>query len=153
MGLGYISVRVAPAFEDIISRHVSYAGVQPLKSGDYHATLMYDKRRSLDKPLTFIDPSKQFLGTITGIKEMGIRNGRVIKAMALEIASGDLAEEFERLKRVGYEHSYPEFVPHVSLAYDLDYYAADRLRRQLRNLIGHQIIFHQEAISEVKEGF
>lgn len=151
MGLGYISVRVSPLTESLIRERMHYAGVMPLDEGDYHATLIYDRRAELTEPLTDIPEDKTYSGTITGIKEMGYREDGLINAMTFSVSSGDLLLEHERLKEAGYKHSFPDYEAHVSFAYELDSEQAENIKLFMKDLIGQPIYFHKETLTMVEK--
>ncbi|BEH89738.1 hypothetical protein [Klebsiella phage phiKp_32] len=146
LSLGYISVKVIPTQEDILKDKVLDAGCLPLDEGAYHATLIFDIHQDGVIPNVPMIPEKIFEGKVIGIKELGERKGDIISAVVLELDSPELTEEHDRLIQCGYGHSYPDYIPHISLAYKVTEEQMEDLKRQCESLIGKTFYLSGESI-------
>lgn len=112
-GSGYISTNVSKSDSDKIHKIL-----KDLQISDYipdlHVTLMYDVSNPSIKLST--PKNQEFETKATGVKLLG-KPGTKWYAIALVLESKDLQQRFNELKDKGFKHSYPDFIPHVSLKY------------------------------------
>ena len=148
--LGFISVRVVGAQQDLLRDIAIDAGVKPLGEDKYHCTVCYDVNNEDKKEFIPTLPFKEFEGTIIGVEELGVRKDGIVKAIAFVMDSESLTKEHELFKHVGHTHTFNEFVPHVSIAYDLTEEEADHLKFVAERLIGTVLYFDREAIEIIK---
>lgn len=149
--LGFISVKVMDFQQEILYNKVVDAGVVPIDLGEFHSTVIYDLKREDGLQLVPMIPEKTFTGKVVGIKEMGEPKDGLISAIALELDSPELSKEHSRLLQCGHDHTYPDFVAHVSLAYKVTPEEADRIIRQCESLIGETIYLHNESIQWIED--
>lgn len=111
-GQGYIALKVNKADATKIHEIANEAGVTDLIPVDeMHMTLIYDKSNpSIDHPLS----NETYDSRIHAIKELG--EGKW-KAVVMELLCPEISARHSHLKRLGYSHSYPDFIPHVSIKY------------------------------------
>lgn len=143
MGLGYISVRLDPQQEEDLIRDIAALGAKPFNKGKYHCTVMYDKREELDKPLCAIDFEQVFDAHVVEVIPLG-------DALVFTLTSKGINDEFLRLRKAGYQHSFPELMLHMSICYDFSAYDKLAIERGLGRWIGRNIQFSCEQIKEVK---
>lgn len=92
-----------------------------------HATIMYDKR---DPDVIPDANNKIYKAKITGVKMLG-EPGSKWRSCALVLDCPAVQERFEELVKLGFEHSYPELLLHVSLVYGQD---ADTIYPEIQSL-------------------
>lgn len=133
---GYVDVSLISEQTEEIVNALLLSGIT-LPKYNPHCTLMYDKRE-IEEPLATLDPEKTFTASIVGIEVLG-------KGLIFNLVSNDLMEEHKRLKDCGYEHSFPSFLPHMSMSYDFDEYDVITARKVFANWGGRTLTFHNES--------
>lgn len=113
-GFGYVSVKLD--LDQAVELHKFLTGlgfrnlIEPHK---FHVTLMYDESNPLKVP----GASKQdHRATITGYDVLGELTSKW-RAVVLNLDSESLVARHEELKTFGFEHSYPDFIAHLSVKY------------------------------------
>ena len=111
---GYVSVVPSPAHAAALHRWATR--VCKIRFGvpknEYHATLMYDTRNKVGKKKAKgASKGRLFKAEFVNVALLGKRND----VLALELHSPDLAKRHEQLKKLGFKHSYKNFLPHVTL--------------------------------------
>lgn len=80
---------------------------------DLHLTLMYDK----SNPKIDVDSQKKsYIAKINSFKTLGEPDSKWY-AIALDLESPELNERHNELKKLGFAHSYPNFIAHISMKY------------------------------------
>lgn len=134
---GYVDVSlIGPEVEEIFAI-LMHNGIPPAVKHDLHCTMMYDKR-DLEAPLVEVDPTKEFKANVTKLEVLG-------DGLVFHLTSTDLADEHRRLKEGGYEHSFPDFLPHMSLTYDFNNYDRLRLEHAFQGWEGRELTFGKEG--------
>src|SRR5574343_1536753 len=81
---------------------------------DLHITLIYDVRNPV---LDFkVNSNRKYVATIKDVKTLG-EPGTKWYAVALTLSSTEIEDRHNEYKKAGFKHSYPEFIPHLSLKY------------------------------------
>lgn len=90
---------------------------------DFHCTLMYDRSNPRIKKdfqqseeNKFNSKSCYYVGYITGVDILG-EIGSPWRAIVLTLESNDLHIRHKQLLDLGFNHSYSEFKPHISIKY------------------------------------
>ena len=113
-GKGYIGMKVSNDDAVKINYILYKLGVKNyIDKNDLHITLIYDKR---NPELNYRPDVKSFIGYHIDIQMMGKPDSEYY-AIALILVSDQLQQKHKELKDFGFQHSYPDFVPHVSLIY------------------------------------
>lgn len=95
---------------------------------------------------------KEFSGIIKHINKFDSQKDSDKCCIVIEIESNDLRRLHDRLVRIGAEHSFDEFRPHVSIAYDVPVKEADKIMKTLNNkLDGYQIKFSGFIVEPIKD--
>lgn len=129
--------------------------VEPIKDADLHATLMYSTKtdipeEKINKALNL--GKKEFSGIIKHINKFDSQKNSDKCCIVIEIESNDLRRLHDRLVRIGAEHSFDEFRPHVSIAYDVPVKEANKIMKTLNNkLDGYQIKFSGFIVEPIKD--
>ena len=76
-----------------------------------HCTLIYDKRDEKDIPVPSKPEQLYYCGKVTDVEGLG-------NAVVLTIKCEDLHKRFNKLIEEGFQHSFPNYKCHVSLAYN-----------------------------------
>lgn len=69
--------------------------------------------------------------------------------LALELKCDSLLARFKQLEAMGLEHKYPEFIPHLTLSYDI----GDYLKYHSLPPLPGPIILHNEAVVKASRRF
>jgi hypothetical protein len=110
---GYVSVKPTVAEAGAVADQVSALGINGgITPEKLHVTLMYSKDHSI-----FIqpEPGRTYLARLTG--EYKIIGNAPNEALVAILDSADLKKRFDELTAAGGAHSYPEYLPHLSLKY------------------------------------
>ena len=111
---GYVSVVPAPAHSVILDRWANK--ICQIKFSvpkkEQHVTLMYDTRNKVEinknkHPLK----GRLFTGTVVNVDLLGQKND----VLALILDSPGLAKRHAQLKSMGFKHSYPKYLPHITI--------------------------------------
>lgn len=81
---------------------------------DFHITLMYDTSNP-DINIE-LDNEKVYNASIIGVKELGKPDSKWF-SIALTLYAPDIEKRHRDYIDAGFKHSYPEFIPHLSLKY------------------------------------
>ncbi|HHA1396952.1 TPA: hypothetical protein ACOEOW_003932 [Enterobacter hormaechei subsp. xiangfangensis] len=110
---GYVSVKPSSSEAGSIADQVSVLGISGgVAPGDLHVTLMYSKGSRIN---TQPEPERTYKARLTG--EYKIIGNAPYEALVALLESSDLKARFDELSAAGGEHSYPEYLPHLSLKY------------------------------------
>lgn len=108
---GYVSVKPTADDAGSIASQVSALGITGgIAPEKLHVTLMYSKAHSVNiQP----EPDRVYQATLTGqFKLLGADS-----ALVALIDSPDLQKRFDELSAAGGVHSFPDYLPHISLKY------------------------------------
>lgn len=89
----------------------------PIKKEKLHCTLMYSK--DTDGEGYAPNPDIKYKATVIGCDIMGAKDSGW-QALVLKLKCPALYRRFNLATSRGLKHSYPDFVPHLSLAYEKD---------------------------------
>lgn len=150
--LGYINVTLIKEQADVILKELNQLGFKDFKY-DFHVSLMYDKdapKEELDD--SKINPNEVFLAVVSDISLLGNPNRENSSgwALVIELTSKDLIKEHNRLKEVGYKHSFDDFIPHMSLYYTPTDEEIKTLAEYVNRIKGRELIFSNQTIKHVK---
>ena len=149
---GYISLK--PFFKDsihiyeVVSRYLTEGIIKP---EDYHLTLMYDIRNPKVEFQTNHN-SKVYKATIKDIVKMG-NFGEKWSAIAFELDAPKISNRHQELINMGYKHSYPDFIPHLSIKYmytENDFLKIQDNKNNIISSIG-EILLTQETCEILKD--
>ena len=115
---------------------------------DLHLTLMYDR----SNPKIDVDtPKKSYVAKIKSFKTLGEPDSKWY-AIALDLESPELDERHNELKKLGFTHSYPDFIAHISMKYKPteDDIATLKDNLELFKKIGN-IHLHNETMKQIEE--
>jgi hypothetical protein len=85
------------------------AGVEPIKVSKLHCTLMYDERNKI--PRSDVDiPPVIYHASVMGVAVLGC-------AVVLLISSNDIMARHFELEELGFNYSYDNYAPHMSVLY------------------------------------
>lgn len=111
-GKGYINLSVTDDDKKKLFNILKKLGIK-----DYiqklHLTLMYDRS---NPKINVIPNDKKYSAKIVTFKTLGEPDSKWY-SIALGLESQELNDRYEELKKMGFTHSYPTFVAHVSLKY------------------------------------
>jgi hypothetical protein len=117
--------------------------VDPIKDTDLHATLVYSKGTDIpeDKIRKMLAAGKQeFTGTIEHVSKFDSQKDSTMCTIVLEIDSYDLEKIHKKLIKLGANHSYGEYRPHVSIVYDIPVNEAEAIIPKLNSKMDPQEI-------------
>lgn len=139
---GYVSVDLAYHQCGAIRDMLVSQNITPIDQGKFHCTIAFD-RDLIDTALEpKVDPSKVFEAEVIGVELLGEVKDGVQAAVALTLSSNDLTEEHYSWLALGYDHSWPEYKPHMSVAYDVPVEEAERLVDILQPFVGQTFYFN-----------
>ncbi|MGN8278148.1 anti-CBASS protein Acb1 family protein [Pseudomonas sp. SMN5] len=110
---GFVSVKPDKLSASVIANHVLDAGVgSGVLEGDLHVTLFYARNG-----IPAGSPSDgMYIANLTDQYE--IIGQAPWRALVVKLDSPDLQARFDEIRATGAEHSYPDYLPHLSLKYD-----------------------------------
>ena len=111
-GKGYISLTVVDADSKKISDILDDLNIKDYVK-DLHVTMMYDRS---NPNLNYQTNNKVYKAKIKSFKTLGEPDSKWY-SIALDLDSSELHDRHDELKNLGYTHSYPSFIAHVSLKY------------------------------------
>lgn len=105
-------------------------GIRPPKSGsspargDYHCTLIYSKDTAYDpndmlEKLSAVDCKYPILSGVTHFSVLGEPDASKV-ALVANLDSLTLHKLHDMCRGMGLQHSYPEFIPHITLRIDMN---------------------------------
>ncbi len=115
---------------------------------DLHVTLIYDQ--SNPKINIDIDDSIEYESSIKDIKMLGEPNTKWY-AIALTLSSSDLVNRHKDYIKKGFKHSYPNFIPHLSLKYNPSEEDIKTITKNLKLFKDIKLIFSGEKLKKIKE--
>lgn len=103
-------------------------------TGKHHITLMYSEGTNV--PTDKIKNAIEWMSGSRTAKSKSVdvfdsQENPSLGCIVLKIESDHLQNVHEELKRIGLRHSYSEYKPHVTLAYDVDIEEARTIAKQL----------------------
>lgn len=134
---GYICVYPSPQDRDWINQQLEKLDLPSVEG--LHCTLAYDKTNPLDYKQILTVPHK---ATIYDLGSMG--EGTRWGTMALLLDSNSLHKRHNQLRELGFEWSWPDYIPHISLGYGLDEEQKMYLYENRENFIGKNIVLNNE---------
>lgn len=115
---------------------------------DLHLTLIYDKSNP-DIDID-VDDSTEYKAKIKDIKMLGEPNTKWY-AIALTLSSSDLVNRHKDYIKKGFKHSYPNFIPHLSLKYNPSEEDIKTITKNLKLFKDIKLIFSGEKLERVKD--
>lgn len=111
-GKGYINLSVTEEDKKKLFGILKKLGIKDYVQ-QLHLTLMYDRS---NPKIDFVPNDKKYSAKIVSFKTLGEPDSKWY-SIALGLESEELNDRHEELKEMGFTHSYPSFVAHVSLKY------------------------------------
>lgn len=139
---GYVSARLAYHQTKAIRDRLIEQGIEPIAEDKFHTTIAYDRDTPSDIKEPDVDPDIVYEGKVVSIELMGPCKEGLQSAIAFVMDSPQLVEEHHRWQAVGYDHHYPDYIPHVSIAYDVPYDEAVRACDLFKDYIGKTFYFN-----------
>lgn len=146
-GKGYINLSVTDKDRDKLFSLLKDLGVKDYIK-DLHVTMMYDRSNPV---INYKSNNKTYKAKIVGAKTLGEPDSKWY-SIALELESEELHKRHNELKQLGYKHSYPDFLAHVSLKYKPTESDVNILKSSIDkfNSLG-DIELHNEKIRKIEE--
>lgn len=140
----YVSVELKKEYNEELIDFFTSNGIPAGARFDLHVTLMYGVNNKENKCISELDPSKEFKAHIIGGQVLG-------DAFVLTLSSRDIVLEHNRLRECGHEHSFDEYVPHMSVVYDMDEFTVTILKSLTAELAGRELIFTNASFGEKQD--
>ncbi|QGZ14466.1 hypothetical protein [Photobacterium phage PDCC-1] len=147
---GYVSVDLAYHQCGVIRDMLVSQNITPIDQGKFHCTIAFDKDLIDNALEPKLDPSKVFEAKVIGVELMGKVKEGLQSAVALTLESSDLTEEHYNWMSLGYEHNWPDYIPHMSVAYDVPVEEAERLVDILQPFVGQTFYFNNLTEEPIK---
>lgn len=146
-GKGYSSLQLVEESKDQILKILAQLKINGVID-DMHITLIYD--RSNPTSNIKIDPRTVYNADITGIKTLG-EPGTKWYAITLELNSPEIVARHKDYIQAGFTHSYPTFIPHMSLKYKPTESDIKTIKDNLDLFKNIRLQFSEEKLREIKE--
>lgn len=115
---------------------------------DLHITLIYDSSNpKIDMEL---DMKREYSATVDNIKTLGEPDSKWY-AVALTLESNELLDRHNDYISAGFKHSYPKFIPHVSLKYNPTEHDIKIIKDNFDKFKKLKLIFGNEKLDVVDE--
>lgn len=112
---GYVSVRPDLMTAHHIAGHLKELGIEDfIDPTDMHVTVMYSRNDEIN---TNADPKRDYIATVTN--DVTILGEHPYRALVLKLDSDDLQVRHGELFMHGGVHSFEEYLPHLSLKYNV----------------------------------
>lgn len=113
--VGYISVKPELAYAQALNRMLKVVGIEDsVPPEEMHVTLMYDESNSVSYEATRYLRNHGERNYYAEITELELING---EHLVIHLDSYELTQRHEELS-VLFSHSYPQFLPHMTVKYD-----------------------------------
>lgn len=147
---GYVSLKVDQESSMHIDHVLSHYNIDNLID-DLHLTLMYDAR---NPSIISLPEESEYDADVIGIEMLG-EEGSEWRAIVLKLGGEQLAQRHKELLTAGYKHSYPDFIPHVSIKYKPTQSDIDTImknKESIVNAIGYVVLENEttEMIKDIK---
>ena len=146
-GKGFVSIKLSKEQQDQFHALLKEFGIKD-PVDEMHVTLAHDKRNpNVDIE---IDPGAEYKAEIVDLDVMG--EGKW-KAIVLKLHSQEMIERHNHLRELGYHHTYPQFIPHVSLKYKPTDQDIEAVKDKLDVFKKHfpMLIFNDEQAEKIEE--
>lgn len=135
-GKGYCAATLCDASHEMITQLLGSIGVTDAIQ-DMHMTLMYDVRNPKLQQIY----APVLVGQIKDIKMMGDPSSQW-RSIAFELECDDAVRFNDILiSNLGYKHSYPDFIPHMSIKYRAEQKDIDKLMNNKEMFLNMFLIF------------
>lgn len=141
MGYGYVGATL----QDNIQDDLKSIGIDDIID-DLHVTLIYDERNPVSKNNC---NNKEYTGTIKDVEVLGEKDSKW-RAITFVLDSDDFVNRHEELKEMGFQHSYSDFIPHMSIKYGPTDEDIQRVEDSLPNWKGKDLKFKEYDWEPVK---
>lgn len=143
---GYASVDLLSQDKKELTEYFNSNGVEDIIE-DLHVTVIYDT----DNPTIEVQPLQDSFDTkVVGCKTLGEKDSKWF-SIALILESDDLVKQHQTLKKLGFKHSYTEFIPHVSIKYRPTEDDIVKIKTLTNDIIGKELEFGSLKIEKIKE--
>ncbi|UVD32148.1 hypothetical protein [Vibrio phage phiKT1028] len=147
---GYVSVDLAFHQCERIRDVLIEQNITPIDQGHFHSTIAYDREVNGSCLEIEIDPTKIYEGEVVAIELLGpIKDGKQ-SALAFVLKSDQLREEHFKWMAVGFDHGWDDYIPHMSVAYDIDVEEGERMKEILKPFIGETFYFDNLSAEPVQ---
>lgn len=146
--IGYFSLKVNLKDAQMVNELVSAVGIKGdvIRPYEMHVTLMFDKTNPIDtRTASFINRNQAIYdAVITGFDFLGG------DSVVLLLSSPEVENRHKELK-IFMTHSFEDFLPHTSVAYNADEEDFEKLKSVLTGLVGTSIVLYGESFATIKE--
>jgi hypothetical protein len=143
---GYASVDLLPQDKKDLTDYFNDNGVENIID-DLHVTVIYDTTN----PAIEVQPLQDsFTTKVVGCKTLGEKDSKWF-SITLILETDDLVKQHEALKELGFKHSYPEFIPHVSIKYQPTEDDIVKIKALTNDIIGKELEFGSLKIERIKD--
>ncbi|PPD55550.1 MAG: hypothetical protein CTY12_00810 [Methylotenera sp.] len=146
-GKGYGSLTLESSSVDKIKALCKEIGVNGIIS-KLHITVIYD--RSNPNISMKLDNTKKYKATVDGVKCLGEPDSKWY-AIALELTSPEITAVHKKYIDAGFKHSYPNFIPHLSLKYQPSKEEIELIKDNLNKFKGLELVFSNERMKVIDE--
>jgi hypothetical protein len=146
-GLGYGSLTLTSESKKDIHKVLKSLNIKNIIN-DLHITLIYD----VSNPVVDfkLDKNREYSASIKDAKTLG-EPGTKWFAIALTLKSKDLEDRHNDYIKAGFKHSYPEFIPHLSLKYKPTEDDINIIKKNIDQFKDINLIFSNETLKKIKE--
>lgn len=146
-GKGYISLTLCKRDTTRIHQVLDNLGVKDYIP-DLHLTLMYDRS---NPNIQYDKNTDTYIASIKSCKTLG-DPGSTWFSIALDLDSNDLSKRHKELLDLGFKHSYPNFIAHISLKYKPTKNDIDTIESNIDQFIDlGDVKLEKETVKEIKE--
>lgn len=143
---GYVSAKLENTNE--IKKFINELNIKNTIPLDrLHVTLIYDKRDSMDNSNENLDNT--FSAIVKDVKQLG-EKGSKWEAITLGLESNDLHNRHNELKELGFQHSYDDYIPHMSIKYKPKDNDLKILKDNLDKIKGKKLLFKERKWEQTK---
>lgn len=141
MGYGYVGADL----QDDIKKELDSIGINDIID-DLHVTLIYDSRNEITE--NNFEPN-EYIGKIKSVEVLGEKNSKW-RAITFVLESDDFVNRHEELKEMGFQHSYPNYIPHMSIKYGPSDEDIQKVEDSLENFKDMSLTFKENKWEPVK---
>lgn len=146
-GKGYGSLSLDNDSSKQIKKVLKELGINDIID-DLHITVIYDvSNPNIDLD---IDESEEYEASISDIKMLG-EPGTKWYAIALTLESPDIVNVHKKYIDAGFKHSYPNFIPHLSLKYKPSEENIETIKDNFDKFKDITLVFSNEHLEKINE--
>ena len=143
---GYASVDLLPQYKKDLTNYFNDNGITDIID-DLHVTVIYDE----SNPTIEFEPLQDsYSAKVVGCKTLGEPDSKWF-AVTLLLESDDLVQQHKALQKLGFKHSYDEFIPHLSIKYKPTEDDITKIMTRTDDIIGKEFEFGSLKIEKIKK--